>query len=100
MADHLYVGVMFPYRDPDSLALQFYKVFSYDPSTRTPRLESPRSNRLLLRRYAVVHKARDCDIFGILVGTLGIGMNHEHVACHLGLISQLYQRNIYPSLDA
>lgn len=26
-----------------------------------------------MRRYAVVQKARDADVFGILVGTLGVG---------------------------
>lgn len=36
-------------------------------------MESLRSNRLLMRRYATVHKARDADVFGILVGTLGVG---------------------------
>jgi diphthamide biosynthesis protein 2 len=48
-------------------------VYSYDPATKLARLESSRTNRLLMRRYAVVQKARDADIFGILVGTLGVG---------------------------
>lgn len=26
-----------------------------------------------MRRYAAVQKARDADVFGILVGTLGVG---------------------------
>jgi diphthamide biosynthesis enzyme Dph1/Dph2-like protein len=26
-----------------------------------------------MKRYAVVQKARDADVFGILVGTLGVG---------------------------
>ncbi|KAJ7471988.1 putative diphthamide synthesis protein-domain-containing protein [Mycena latifolia] len=47
-------------------------VYSYDPSTNTARLESSRTNRLLMRRYATVQKARDADVFGILVGTLGV----------------------------
>lgn len=38
----------------------------------------------------MVHKARDADVFGILVGTLGIGMSVECVVCHLGLIAQSY----------
>ena len=29
-----------------------------------------------MRRYAIVQKARDADVFGILVGTLGVGMRH------------------------
>ncbi|EED77850.1 predicted protein, partial [Postia placenta Mad-698-R] len=58
------------------------EVHSYDPKTRTARIESGRTNKLLMRRYAVVQKARDADVFGILVGTLG-------VASYLPLISHL-----------
>ncbi|KAG6875562.1 hypothetical protein C0993_008551 [Termitomyces sp. T159_Od127] len=46
-------------------------VFTYDPSTNITGLASGRSNRLLMRRYAAVQHARDADVFGILVGTLG-----------------------------
>jgi diphthamide biosynthesis protein 2 len=28
---------------------------------------------MLMRRYAIVQKARDADVFGILIGTLGVG---------------------------
>ncbi|EPQ53261.1 diphthamide biosynthesis protein [Gloeophyllum trabeum ATCC 11539] len=58
------------------------EVYSYNPETRSTRLESGRANRLLMRRYATVQKARDADVFGILVGTLG-------VASYLPLISHL-----------
>lgn len=27
----------------------------------------------MMRRYAMVHRARDADVFGILIGTLGVG---------------------------
>ncbi|TFK25842.1 diphthamide biosynthesis protein [Coprinopsis marcescibilis] len=47
-------------------------VISYDPLTKTSQIESGRTNRLLMRRYAAVSKARDSDVFGILVGTLGV----------------------------
>ncbi|KAF8547442.1 diphthamide biosynthesis protein [Imleria badia] len=57
-------------------------VYSYDPITKSSRLESGRTNRLLMRRFAAVQKARDADVFGILVGTLG-------VASYLPLISHL-----------
>ncbi|KAJ3519511.1 hypothetical protein NM688_g9292 [Phlebia brevispora] len=58
------------------------EIHSYDPKTRIARLESSRSNKLLMRRYVAVQKARDADVFGILVGTLG-------VASYLPLISRL-----------
>ncbi|KAI0739403.1 diphthamide biosynthesis protein [Daedaleopsis nitida] len=59
-----------------------YEVYCYDPRTREGRLESGRTNKLLMRRYVVVQKARDADVIGILVGTLG-------VANYLPLISRL-----------
>ncbi|KAJ7021430.1 putative diphthamide synthesis protein-domain-containing protein [Mycena alexandri] len=77
------------YIGPESLALtnlllthSMSSVYSYDPLTNLARLESARTNRLLMRRYATVQKARDADVFGILVGTLG-------VASYLPLIKHL-----------
>lgn len=64
------------------LTHSFSTVYSYDPRQRTARHESVRTNALLMRRYAAVQKARDADVFGILVGTLG-------VASYLPLISRL-----------
>ncbi|KAG6372073.1 putative diphthamide synthesis protein-domain-containing protein [Boletus reticuloceps] len=58
------------------------QVYSYNPITKSSRLESERTNRLLMRRFAAVQKARDADVFGILVGTLG-------VASYLPLVSHL-----------
>jgi len=48
-------------------------VHRYDPVTREACLQSAETNKLLMRRYAIVQKARDADVFGILVGTLGVG---------------------------
>ncbi|KAF8152245.1 putative diphthamide synthesis protein-domain-containing protein [Crassisporium funariophilum] len=57
-------------------------VYSFDPLTQSSRLESSRTNKILMRRYAILQKARDADVFGILVGTLG-------VASYLPLIKHL-----------
>ncbi|KAI0702377.1 diphthamide biosynthesis protein [Cerioporus squamosus] len=59
-----------------------YEVYSYNAKTGTAQLESGRTNKLLMRRYAAVQRARDADVIGILVGTLG-------VANYLPLISHL-----------
>ncbi|KAH9051627.1 diphthamide biosynthesis protein [Lactarius deliciosus] len=59
-------------------------VYGYDPVTRQATLQSVQTNKLLMRRYAVVQKARDADVFGILVGTLG-------VASYLPLIARIRQ---------
>lgn len=49
-------------------------VVSYDPfnPSRGARREDGRTNRLLMRRYAAVQKARDASVIGLLVGTLGV----------------------------
>jgi len=38
-----------------------------------------------MRRYAVVQKARDADVFGILVGTLGVGPSTQLLLLHIFL---------------
>ncbi|KJA16045.1 hypothetical protein HYPSUDRAFT_71650 [Hypholoma sublateritium FD-334 SS-4] len=58
------------------------EVYTVDPHTGVAVRASARTNRLLMRRYAAVQKARDADVFGILVGTLG-------VAAYLPLIAHL-----------
>lgn len=47
------------------------QTWSYDPASREVKLESVKTNRFLMRRYAIMQKARDADVFGILIGTLG-----------------------------
>jgi len=48
---------------------------------RTAALASERTNKLLMRRYGLVHRARDADIFGILVGTLAVGRQQTSLSC-------------------
>ena len=85
----------------ETTPISLFKVFSYNPKTKTAKLESVRSNKLLMRRYAVIQRARDADVFGILVGTLGVGtmlldwssswsFTYTHcLASYLPLISRL-----------
>ncbi|KAE9394949.1 diphthamide biosynthesis protein [Gymnopus androsaceus JB14] len=47
-------------------------VYLYSPTSKASRLESGRTNKVLMRRYATMQKGRDSDVFGILVGTLGV----------------------------
>ncbi|KAK3814234.1 MAG: diphthamide biosynthesis protein 2 [Benniella sp.] len=48
------------------------EVYSYNPVKKEGRLESAQVNRALMRRYFLVQKAKDADIIGIAVGTLGV----------------------------
>ncbi|PWY99878.1 hypothetical protein BCV70DRAFT_227108 [Testicularia cyperi] len=70
---YLYVG-------PESLSLTNLlltlgattSVVSYDPLTGATRQETGRTNKLLMKRYTSVLKARDASVVGLLVGTLGV----------------------------
>lgn len=55
---------------------------SFDPVTRTGRIESININKALMKRYYAVERAKDAGVVGILVGTLG-------VANYLTVIEQL-----------
>lgn len=48
-------------------------MYRYDPNTQVVIVESTKTNKMLMRRYTAVQKARDADVIGILVGTLGVG---------------------------
>ncbi|KAE8214088.1 hypothetical protein CF327_g2478 [Tilletia walkeri] len=71
-----------------------FPVVSYDPTrydsksltaTAPIRLETGKTNRLLMQRYAMVQRARDASVVGLLVGTLG-------VASYLPLLDRLRTR--------
>lgn len=49
------------------------EVYSYNPEKKQGRLESAQVNKSLMRRYFLVQKAKDADVIGIAVGTLGVG---------------------------
>ncbi|RIA85674.1 putative diphthamide synthesis protein [Glomus cerebriforme] len=58
------------------------KVYSYDPEIRVGRQETIQVNKALMKRYYMVQKAKDADVIGIVIGTLGI-------ASYLTIISHL-----------
>ncbi|KAG1205195.1 hypothetical protein G6F35_011794 [Rhizopus arrhizus] len=48
-------------------------VYTYNPKTKTARKESVQVNKMLMKRYFLVQKAKDAETIGIVVGTLGVG---------------------------
>ncbi|EJU04151.1 diphthamide biosynthesis protein [Dacryopinax primogenitus] len=48
------------------------QVYNYDPEVMSASVASARTNKILMRRYALVQRARDADVFGIIVGTLAV----------------------------
>ncbi|KAF8876050.1 putative diphthamide synthesis protein-domain-containing protein [Infundibulicybe gibba] len=69
-------------------------VYSYDPTTRVLRPESVRTNRLLMRRYVQLQKARDADVVAILVGTLGVA-SYLPLIRHLRALLARHHRKSY-----
>ncbi|KAJ2958183.1 hypothetical protein NQZ79_g6205 [Umbelopsis isabellina] len=47
-------------------------VITFNPEEEQAHKESVQVNRLLMKRYFLVQKAKDADVVGIVVGTLGV----------------------------
>ncbi|CAE6439017.1 unnamed protein product [Rhizoctonia solani] len=70
------------------------EVVSYDPQTRLTRRETGGVNKLLMRRYAIIQKARDADVIGILVGTLGVA-SYLPLMAHLRRLLSKAEKKCY-----
>ncbi|KAG8706963.1 Diphthamide biosynthesis protein 2 [Ceratobasidium sp. 394] len=99
--DHAIEDSIILYIGGESLALTNFllthaqsEVISYDPQTRIVRRETGSVNKLLMRRYAIIQKARDADVFGILVGTLGVA-SYIPLMTHLRWILSKAQKKSY-----
>ncbi|PLW46597.1 hypothetical protein PCASD_07406 [Puccinia coronata f. sp. avenae] len=62
-------------------------------SSRLP--QDNQTKKLLMRRYATIQKARDADVFGILVGTLGVRHYLEMINRTQTLIEQKFKKKAY-----
>ncbi|KAH8554044.1 diphthamide biosynthesis protein 2 [Umbelopsis sp. PMI_123] len=57
-------------------------VITYSPEKEEAHRESVPVNRLLMKRYFLVQKAKDADVIGIVVGTLGVA-SYMNIIDHL-----------------
>lgn len=73
-----------------------YPLASHDPKTHSTRTETGKTNRLLMRRYAAIQKARDASVIGLVIGTLGIA-SYLPLLQHLRrlLTSPISRRKVY-----
>ena len=46
--------------------------YTYNPGSRTGRQETANVNRMLMKRFYMVERAKDAQIVGIVAGTLGV----------------------------
>ncbi|KAG0006909.1 Diphthamide biosynthesis protein 2 [Modicella reniformis] len=70
------------------------EVYSYDPEKKEGRLESAQVNKALMRRYFLVQKARDADVIGIAVGTLGVA-SYMTMIQHLKTLIESKGKKVY-----
>ncbi|CEP19828.1 hypothetical protein [Parasitella parasitica] len=69
-------------------------VFTYNPKTKEARKESVQVNRMLMKRYVMVQKAKDANTIGIVVGTLGVA-SYLNIIDHLKKIIRISGRKSY-----
>ncbi|PIK42659.1 putative diphthamide biosynthesis protein 2-like [Apostichopus japonicus] len=68
--------------------------YTYDPETRTNRRETLNVNKLLMKRYYMIERAKDAGIVGILVGTLGVA-KYLDIVGHLKTIMKKAGKKYY-----
>ncbi|KAI9090437.1 diphthamide biosynthesis protein [Phlyctochytrium arcticum] len=69
-------------------------IHAFDPATNEIIEASGSCNKLLMRRYFMVQKARDADVVGIVVGTLGVA-SYLHIINSLKKLIQLAGKKPY-----
>ncbi|KAG0141713.1 hypothetical protein CROQUDRAFT_68001 [Cronartium quercuum f. sp. fusiforme G11] len=72
-------------------------VFALDPSSSPFTCESQLmlTKKLLMKRYATIQRARDADVFGILVGTLGVQHDLRLIHRTKNLIERKFKKKSY-----
>ncbi|KAG1234090.1 hypothetical protein G6F68_002815 [Rhizopus microsporus] len=69
-------------------------VYTYNPKTNIARKESVQVNKMLMKRYFLVQKAKDAETIGIVVGTLGVA-SYLNIIDHLKRIIRASGRKSY-----
>ncbi|KAG2225349.1 hypothetical protein INT45_005593 [Circinella minor] len=70
------------------------QVYTYDPKKRQARKETVQVNKMLMKRYYLVQKAKDAETIGIVVGTLGVG-SYMEIIDHLKKVISASGRKSY-----
>ncbi|KAJ0397177.1 hypothetical protein P43SY_005104 [Pythium insidiosum] len=84
----LYIGSESPHLTSILMRYSSLQCFSYNPATQLTRQEGAAVNRALMRRFFLVQKAREAQIIGILMGTLGVSKYLDVVHSLQRLIKQ------------
>ncbi|KAI9020045.1 diphthamide biosynthesis protein 2 [Phycomyces nitens] len=69
-------------------------LYTYDPKTKQARKETVQVNRMLMKRYVLVQKAKDANTIGIVVGTLGVA-SYMNIIEHIKKLISISGRKSY-----
>ncbi|KAL0075878.1 diphthamide biosynthesis protein 2 [Phycomyces blakesleeanus] len=70
------------------------QLYTYDPKTKEARKETVQVNRMLMKRYVLVQKAKDANTIGIVVGTLGVA-SYMNIIEHIKKLVSISGRKSY-----
>ncbi|KAH9814808.1 putative diphthamide synthesis protein-domain-containing protein [Melampsora americana] len=72
-------------------------IFALDPASSPLTCESqvPLAKKLLMKRYATIQRARDADVFGILIGTLGLQHDLQLIHRTKSLLERQFKKKSY-----
>ncbi|KAG0169489.1 Diphthamide biosynthesis protein 2 [Apophysomyces sp. BC1034] len=70
------------------------QLYTYNPKTKEARRETVQVNKMLMKRYFLVQKAKDANTIGIVVGTLGVA-SYMNIIDHLKKLIKASGRKSY-----
>uniref|UniRef100_A0A2C9JQU2 2-(3-amino-3-carboxypropyl)histidine synthase subunit 2 n=1 Tax=Biomphalaria glabrata TaxID=6526 RepID=A0A2C9JQU2_BIOGL len=76
------------------MTLNKCRFYTYDPTERIFRWEQVNMNKALMKRYYYIERAKDANIVGIVVGTLGVSRYKEMID-HLKALLKKYGKKSY-----
>jgi diphthamide biosynthesis protein 2 len=98
-AAFLYIGTESAHLTSILLRYSSLDCFSYDPEMMSVRKEGAAVNKAVMRRFFLVQQAKEAQVFGILMGTLGVS-KYLDVVHSLQKLIKAYVRWIATSCTA
>lgn len=95
-AAFLYIGTESAHLTSILLRYSSLDCFSYDPEMMSVRKEGAAVNKAVMRRFFLVQQAKEAQIFGILMGTLGVS-KYLDVVHSLQKLIKAYVRWVPPA---
>ena len=93
-----YIGTKESFLNPFLFYFNKNKFFHHNPkSSMTISIPFSKTNKELMRRYFLIEKARDSNIFGILIGTMSVA-NYAKAVDHVSYLLKRVNKRFYSFL--